>query len=145
MLVLVGGCASTRPGAASSCNERCEFGRASIMPILAVERARAPEKTVFCVRSELDLSSVELGTVLESCRALGIDAWVQDECPARAGPRVGLLVRQVKRSSANEEWWVPFELGAPVDHVWSGSVVVRKAGGRWSLVRLEYDDWRPSH
>jgi hypothetical protein len=113
------------------------------VPILAVERARAPEKTVFCVRSELDLSAAQLGAVLESCRALGIAVWVEDECSSRGGPRVGLLVRQMRRSSAKEEWWVPFELGAPVDDAWSGAVVVRKAHGRWSLLRLEYDDWRP--
>ena len=91
----------------------------------------------------MDLSAAELGRVLETCRALGIDAWPEPECNAKDRPRVGVLVRQAKRSSAEEEWWVPFELGAGVDDGWSGSAIVRKVRGRWSLLRLEYDDWRP--
>jgi hypothetical protein len=97
---------------------------------------------VFCVRSELDLGPGELGIVLESARAAGIQAWPAKECASKGGPLLGVHLRQARRTVGENEWWVSFELTAFIDDSWGGSLVVRRERGSWSLLKLEYDDWR---
>jgi len=133
-------CATTRPPAQEVCNERCEFLRAGLLPILAVEHARSLDRTVFCVSAEVGLSPAELAMVLDHARSLGIEAWTGLDCEHRAGRRLDLHVSQVKRTTSADECWFPFEFTAPVDYSGSGSVLVRKERGRWMLLRIEYDD-----